>query len=114
MLRSSLSALLTMAFFWQLASSQSAQAADPFEISLTLKNHAFEPSEAKVPANQAMVVTITNEDDTPEEFESTALKVEKIVAPKSSIKLRVKGLPPARYEFYGEYNPTAKGTLIVE
>jgi hypothetical protein len=114
MLRLSLSALLTIAFFWPLAFSQSARAADPTEISLTLKNHVFEPPEPKVPANQAIIVTVTNEDDTPEEFESTSLKVEKIVAPKSSIKLRVKGLPPARYEFFGEYNPTAKGTLIVE
>jgi len=114
MLRFSPLALLTFAFFWQSAFWQLAQAADPIEISLTLKNHVFEPSEPKVPANQAIIVTVTNEDDTPEEFESTSLKVEKIVAPKSSIKLRVKGLPPARYEFYGEYNPTAKGTLIVE
>jgi hypothetical protein len=114
MLRFLLSALLTIAFVLQLALWQSAQAADPVEISVTLKNHAFEPSEPKVPANQAIIVTVTNEDDTPEEFESTALKIEKIVAPKSSIKLRVKGLPPARYEFYGEYNPSAKGTLIVE
>ncbi len=75
---------------------------------------SFVPAEAKVPANRPIIITLTNEDDTPEEFESTVLKIEKIVAPKSTIKLRVRGLAPARYEFFGEYNETAKGALIVE
>jgi hypothetical protein len=109
MLRLTLSALLTTMLLWQ-----PVQAADPLEISMTLKNHLFDPAEPKVPANQPIIITVTNEDDTPEEFESTSLKIEKIVAPKSSIKLRVKGLPPARYDFFGEYNPTAKGALVVE
>jgi hypothetical protein len=109
MLRFVLPTLLTTAVLLQ-----SAQAADPLEISMTLRNHLFEPAEPKVAANQPLIITVINEDDTPEEFESTSLKIEKIVAPKSSIKLRVKGLPPARYDFFGEYNPTAKGTLIVE
>jgi hypothetical protein len=108
MLRLSLSALLTTALLWQTAH------ADPLEITMTLKNHVFDPSELKIPANQPVNITVTNEDDTPEEFESTSLKIEKIVAPKSSIKLRVKGLAPSRYEFFGEYNPAAKGALVVE
>ncbi|WP_020176914.1 cupredoxin domain-containing protein [Methyloferula stellata] len=102
------------AFFMTALLVQPAQAADPLEIVITLKNHVFEPQEPKVPANQPLLITVVNDDDTPEEFESTPLKIEKIVAPKSSIKLRVKGLAPARYEFFGEYNETAKGALIVE
>jgi hypothetical protein len=109
MLRLTLSALFATALLWQ-----PAQAADPLEIRITLKNHIFDPQEPKVPADQPLLITVVNDDDTPEEFESTSLKIEKIVAPKSSIKLRVKGLSPARYEFFGEYNETAKGTLIVE
>jgi hypothetical protein len=109
MSRVSLLVLLSMALL-----AQTAQAAEPLEIGIILKDHNFEPKEPKVPANQAIIITVTNEDDTPEEFESTALKVEKIVAPKSSIKLRIKGLAPARYEFFGEYNESAKGALIVE
>ncbi len=95
--------------------AQTAYAADPLELSLTLKNHVFAPAELKAPANQAIVITVTNEDATPEEFESTSLKIEKVVAAKSTIKLRVKGLSAGRYEFFGEYNEaTAKGVLIVE
>jgi hypothetical protein len=108
MFRSLLPALFATALLWQPAQ------AEPLEIGLTLKNHVFEPAETKVVANQPLVITVVNDDDTPEEFESTPLKLEKIVAAKSSIKLRVKGLPPGRYEFFGEYNDTAKGALIVE
>jgi hypothetical protein len=93
---------------------QTAQAVEPIEIGLTLKDHVFQPAEPKITANQPLVLTVVNDDDTPEEFESTPLKLEKIVAPKSSIKLRVKALSPGRYEFFGEYNDSAKGVLIVE
>ncbi len=84
--------------------SQTAHAAEPLELSLTLKDHVFVPAELKAPANQPIVITLNNEDATPEEFESTSLKSEKVVAAKSTIKLRVKGLAPARYEFFGEYH----------
>lgn len=110
MLRSSLSALLIALLPYGLA----AQAAEPLAIQVTLKNHLFDPPELKAAAGTPIVITVTNEDETPEEFESEALKLEKIVAPKSSIKLRLKALAPSRYEFSGEYNASAKGTLIVE
>ncbi len=90
------------------------QAAEPVEIQLSLKGHAFEPADPKAPANQPLLIIVTNADDTPEEFESSSLKLEKIVTPGSSIKLRLKGLAPGRYDFSGEYNPSAKGTLIIE
>jgi hypothetical protein len=106
--------LLLPALFITALLVQPSQAADPLEIVITLKNHVFAPQEPKVPANQPLLITVVNDDDTPEEFESTPLKIEKIVAPKSSIKLRVKSLAPGRYEFFGEYNETAKGALIVE
>jgi len=109
MLRSSLLALFATALLWQ-----PTLAADPLEVGLTLKSHVFDPPETKIAANQPIIITVTNDDDTPEEFESTSLKIEKIVTAKSAIKLRVKGLAPGRYEFFGEYNDTAKGALIVE
>jgi hypothetical protein len=91
-----------------------SDAEDP-ELRLTLRGHTFTPSEIKAPANAAFVIIVTNQDPTPEEFESTSMKVEKIVAPNSEIKIRVRSLKAGRYEFYGEYNQdTAKGVLVVE
>jgi hypothetical protein len=82
---------------------------------LTIKDHTFSPAEIKVPANQRVSITVINEDVTPEEFDSSALKVEKVIAGKSSGVVRIGPLKPGRYPFIGEYNEaTAKGTVIVE
>lgn len=82
---------------------------------LTIKDHRFTPAEIKVPANQRVTLTVVNEDATPEEFDSSALKVEKVVAGKSKGVVRIGPLKPGRYPFVGEYNEaTAKGVVIAE
>ena len=82
---------------------------------LTIKDHRFTPAEIKVPANQRVTLTVVNEDATPEEFDSSALKVEKVVAGKSKGVVRIGPLNPGRYPFIGEYNEaTAKGVVVAE
>ncbi len=82
---------------------------------VTIKDHQFTPAEIKVPANQRVTITVINEDATAEEFDSGALKVEKVVAGKSKGTVRIGPLKPGRYPFIGEYNEaTAKGTVIAE
>jgi hypothetical protein len=82
---------------------------------LTIKDHQFTPAEIKVPANQRVAVTVVNEDATAEEFDSGALKVEKVVAGKSRGVVRIGPLKPGRYPFIGEYHEaTAKGVVIAE
>lgn len=85
------------------------------EITLTIKDHKFTPEEIKVPANTRVIITVINEDATAEEFDSTALKVEKVVAGKSKGTVRFGPLKPGRYPFIGEYHEaTAKGVVIAE
>ena len=85
------------------------------DVSLVIRDHRFEPAEIKVPSGKRVVISISNEDATPEEFESGALKVEKVIAGKSKATVRVGPLKPGRYEFIGEYHAdTAKGVLIAE
>lgn len=82
---------------------------------LTIKDHVFSPAEIKVPANQRVMITVVNDDATPEEFDSSALKVEKVVAGKSKGVVRIGPLKPGRYPFIGEYHEsTAKGLVIAE
>ncbi len=82
---------------------------------LTLKDHRFSPAEIKVPANQRVTITLINEDATPEEFDSSALKVEKVVAGKSKGVVRIGPLKAGRYPFIGEYHEaTAKGVVVAE
>jgi hypothetical protein len=82
---------------------------------LTIKDHRFTPTEIKVPANQRVMITVINDDATPEEFDSSALKVEKVIAGKSKAMVRIGPLKPGTYPFIGEYNEaTAKGVVIAE
>jgi heme/copper-type cytochrome/quinol oxidase subunit 2 len=108
-----LKVLAAGAFF--LLTPAIALADDSFTIELTLKDHKFEPAEIKAPAGKPIVIKLRNLDSAPEEFESAALHVEKIVAPMGQITIRLKPLKTGRYPFIGEYNDaTAKGVLIVE
>ena len=85
------------------------------DFTLTIKDHKFTPEEIKVPANTRVVITIFNEDDSAEEFDSSALKVEKVVAGKSSGTVRIGPLKPGRYPFMGEFHEaTAKGVVVAE
>jgi len=85
------------------------------KIELTLKDHKFSPAEVKAPANTPIVIVVKNLDPTPAEFESKALKVEKVVAGGAQITVNVRALSPGRYRFFDEYNEkTAVGHLVVE
>ena len=84
-------------------------------IQVTLQNHKFTPSEVQVKANTPSVIALTNKDATAEEFDSTALKVEKVVAGNSSGNVRIRALAPGRYPFMGEYHPgTAQGVVVAK
>ena len=87
-----------------------AVAAEP--ISLTLKDHRFTPSDVTAPANQRFRIEVANQDPTPSEFESSDLRVEKIVVPGGKITVMAGPLKPGKYTFFDDYNPDqAKGTL---
>jgi plastocyanin len=85
------------------------------ELSLVIRNHKFEPDEVRVPAGKRVSIYVINEDTTPEEFDSPALKVEKVIPGKSKGLVRIGPLEPGRYEFIGEFHAdTAKGVVIAE
>ena len=85
------------------------------EFNLVIRNHKFEPEEIRVPAGKRVSVYVTNEDTTPEEFDSSALKVEKVIAGRSKALVRIGPLDAGRYEFMGEFHAeTAKGVVIAE
>ena len=87
----------------------SAWAADP---ALTLQGHRFAPDHIEVPAGQRFAITLTNRDDTTDEFESYDLKFEKIVVPGGTITVRAGPLHPGTYKFFDDYHPdTATGTV---
>ena len=92
-----------------------ALANEPPTIDLTIKDHRYEPSELKVRASMPFVLRIKNLDATPEEFESSGLKVEKVIAGGAEGRVRVRPPDPDRYDFIGEYHAdTARGVLVAE
>ena len=87
-----------------------ASASDP--IRLTIKDHRFSPDKITVPTGERLRLEITNQDATPEEFESSDLRVEKIIVPGGKITVIVGPLKPRDYKFFGEYHSdTASGIL---
>ena len=84
-------------------------------VAVTLKNHIFSPAEIHVKANVPAELALTNADGTAEEFDSSALKVEKVVAGGQTGIVRLRPLAPGRYRFMGEYHSdTAQGVVIAE
>ena len=87
-----------------------AFAAEP--IALTIKDHRFAPSEVTVPAGERFRIDVENQDSTPAEFESSDLRVEKIVVPGGKITVMAGPLKPGAYKFFDDYHPdTANGTI---
>src|SRR5690242_8959637 len=96
---------------WILA----AFAASAQEFHIVIREHRFEPAEIRVPADKRVSLYVSNEDTTPEEFDSSALKIEKVIAGRSKALIRIGPLSAGRYEFMGEFHAdTAKGVVIAE
>jgi len=107
--------LLALAAGLALGAPMTAAADDDDAIIITIKDHKFVPPEVKVPANKRLIVTVVNDDATPEEFESKSLRVEKVIGGKSQGAVRIGPLKPGRYGFFGEFHEaTAQGAVIAE
>jgi uncharacterized surface anchored protein len=84
-------------------------------VTLILQNHKFTPNVIKVKANQPSMIMMVNKDATAEEFDSSDLKVEKVVAGNQSGAIRLRALKPGTYHFMGEYHDkTAQGVVIAQ
>jgi plastocyanin len=84
-------------------------------IVIHLKGHKFSPSTIKVKAGQPSMITLFNDDDTADEFDSPSLKVEKVVGGHAKGNIRLRALPPGKYPFMGEFHAaTAQGMVIAE
>ena len=105
--------IVGMAAALALLAPMAARAENPFM--LMLHNHRFEPERIEVPANVKFKLMVKNTDDTAEEFESTALNREKLVAPGQTVTIFLGPLSPGDYKFFGDFHQdTAKGVLVAK
>ena len=92
----------------------SAARADDLPV-LVFHNHRFEPNRIEVPAHQKFKLFVKNTDDTADEFESTELNREKLVAPGQTITVFLGPLDPGTYKFFGDFHQdTAQGVLVAK
>jgi heme/copper-type cytochrome/quinol oxidase subunit 2 len=91
-----------------------SQAQQAIEVQVSYSKGQFQPSEVRAPADKPVAIRVKNLDAKAMEFESKSLRVEKIVAANSQGVINVRALKPGRYEFYDDFNDTARGALTVQ
>ena len=94
---------------------EAAAAEEAHEVRITIRNNRFEPATIDVPAGRTLKLIVTNADSTPEEFESVALRIERVIQGGKTAKFTVRPLRKNRnYKFFGEFHKeTAQGELVV-
>jgi hypothetical protein len=82
-------------------------------VSISVKNHRFQPAQIHAPAKVPIELHVKNLDPTPMEFESVSLRVEKVVAGNSEGVIRLRPLEAGSYNFFDDFNPQTTGVLVV-
>ena len=97
-----------------LFASERANAQQSASVAISVKDHRFQPSQINAPANRPISIKVKNLDTAPMEFESTSLRVEKVIAPGGEGAVNVRALAPGRYEFFDDFHQETRGVLVVE
>jgi hypothetical protein len=111
MMKKPVLAVICAIAMFQVSASYAQQAT---EIHLTYSKGQFQPSQVSAPADKPISFRIKNLDAKAMEFESTSLRVEKVVAAGTEGIVNVRALTPGRYEFYDDFNDKARGALTVQ
>ena len=90
-----------------------ARAEDPVSLSVTMKDHQFQPAELHAPAGKPIAIHVKNLNTIVSEFESSDLHFEKIVPVGSEAVVYVRPLQPGRYNFYDDFHHATQGYLVV-
>ncbi|WP_426139144.1 cupredoxin domain-containing protein [Pseudomonas sp. DWP3-1-2] len=72
---------------------------------LILRDGHFTPALLEVPAGQRFKIVLKNAGQGPAEFESTPLRVEKVMSPGVTTFVVIHPLKPGHYPFFDEFNP---------
>ena len=92
-----------------------AAAQQAASVSISVKNHRFQPAEIHAPANVPIELHVKNLDPTPMEFESNSLRVEKVLTGNGEAVVNIRPQKAGQYEFFDDFHAsTTKGTLVVK
>ncbi|MAC99085.1 MULTISPECIES: cupredoxin domain-containing protein [Pseudomonadaceae] len=73
-------------------------------VELEIRDGAFDPAVIQVAAGQRFKINLHNRGNGPVEFESLALRVEKVLGPGVSSFVVIHPLRPGRYSFFDEFH----------
>ena len=93
---------------------RAATADDTVTLSLTLKDHKFDPAELHAPAGVPIEIHVKNQNGIVSEFESSDLHFEKIVPMGGEGVVYVRPQQPGRYNFYDDFHHETQGFLVVQ
>lgn len=101
-----------------LVASMGAVAADDLpSFKLELIDGKVVPQRLEVPAGQKFRVEVRNAGKSAAEFESKALKKEKVIPPGASVVITFNALSAGEYKFVEEFhekNPEAQGVIVAK
>lgn|SRR5262245_19870160 len=86
---------------------------DDTVVEIRFENRSFTPLTVTVPANQALILRITNASKEPIEFESFKLNREKVVGPGETVTVRLPALRPGSYDFYDDFHQDVPAGSII-
>jgi plastocyanin len=93
--------------------SSAPRAEDTVTLSITIKDHQFDPAELHAPPGTPIAIRVKNLNDVASEFESSDLHFEKIVAVGKEATVYVRPQQPGRYNFYDDFHQATQGYLVV-
>jgi plastocyanin len=93
--------------------ASAVRADDTVSLSITIKDHKFDPPELHAPPGQPISIEVKNLNTIVSEFESSDLHFEKIVPVNGSGTVHVRPLQPGRYNFYDDFHHDTQGYLVV-
>lgn len=92
-----------------------ARAAETATFEVVARDGRLFPERLEVPANTKLKLVIKNQGKTAIEFESIALRVEKVLAPGATSFVVIHPLKPGTYEFVDEFHEqTGKMQVIAK
>jgi cupredoxin-like protein len=91
-----------------------SHAADRPAVSLEIRDGQFVPRDVQVPAGEKIELHVSNSQARPAEFESGELRREKVIRPGQQVSIYIGPLRPGTYEFFDDFNPSARGHLVAK
>lgn len=82
---------------------------------LNLQDGHFDPPQLVVKADERFKIVLNNIGQGPAEFESTPLRVEKVLSPGVTTFVVIHPLKPGVYPFFDEFNPQLpEGSILAQ